>query len=250
MKEHYQTYQRMLSDYCRTGTGALPPGITSSERVEVYRNLTFRGIESALSRAYPITKKFLGPSEWRSLVEELFSNHDLPSPELWRMPKELWNFIRGGHRLLETYPFFENLLRFEWEEIEIYMAGDPERLEVRPPSDWREEEMVLNPVHVVLELEYPVFDCTVDELREPNKISERRGCYYLLLFREPKRDTVRFIELNPFYAEVLSKLGEAPRSLRSILQEMSCEDALQSVARVFQQLYGEGGVLGVEGFVE
>lgn len=201
-----RTYQEELGRHCRTGEPAAIPGL-NHRRAAVYRDLVFGTVESALRRAYPIAASVLGDARWGSLVERFFAEHPLPSPQLWQMPRELITFVSTApHVVPSDAPFLPDLLRFEWIEIEVAMMPDLATPDHTGAGDVLFDRVLLNPHHLRLTLEYPVYAISSD-------ILDRRGRYELMSFRVPEVWTVRFIGLNPRDAAILDLLTERARPL-------------------------------------
>jgi len=183
----------------------------------VYRDLVWGGVQDTLSGAYPIAEHLLGADRWKALIERFFAEHPVPSPELWRMPLSLYDFVRETRYGPEHgLPFLEQLILFEWKEIELHMALDPE---LPPYQEAKEltldDPPLVNPVMEILPLSYPVF-----RSRDLEEIAEE-GNYFLLLFRHPEHLDVRFIELSPLYAAVLGVIMSAGGTFRGSLEAVA-----------------------------
>lgn len=211
-------YQRMLAEFCRRGDGELIPGMREG-RAEVYRDLVFSVVEDTLARAYPITKARLGSELWAQLTQDFFSHYACSSPHLWQMPRELISFAKDSHyRRRSRLPYLDDLLRFEWVEIEVFNMEDAIYPAVRSDGDFLKDILIVNQECRILELSYPVFrPATEKELATAAQ-------FRLLVYRHPERLTVEFIELSPFFAELLRRLSEAPQAVEKILSELTkCE---------------------------
>ncbi|HEY0611942.1 MAG TPA: DNA-binding domain-containing protein, partial [Chitinophaga sp.] len=104
-------YQSSLADYCRTGAYQAIPGVKTAQHVSQYRRLVYNVVDDMLQSAYPLTKGLLKEEEWDELVQEFFSRHACQSPQVWYMPKELYEYIvqQEAHPLLTKYPFLHDL---------------------------------------------------------------------------------------------------------------------------------------------
>jgi len=123
---HETTYRHQsdLARYCRTGKYKAIPGVRE-QHVGHYRRLVYNVVDDMLQGAYPLTHHLLAAREWKALVQDFFSHHPCQSPQVWYMPKELYHYMsQKEHKLFKKYPFLQELLWFEWLEVELFMMED------------------------------------------------------------------------------------------------------------------------------
>jgi uncharacterized protein len=211
-------YQSSLADYCRTGSYQAIPGV-KTPHVSQYRRLVYNVVDDMLQSAYPLTKGLLREEEWDELVQEFFSGHACQSPQVWYMPKELYEYLvqQEIHPLLVKYPFLPDLLRLEWLEIALFMMED------RPATcNANGERLVLNPEHELVHLQYPVHFKEAKRIRGTDK-----GDYFLVMFREPDSGDVQFMQLSPALARMIELLEEKPMSIAALTAEICRELRLE-----------------------
>lgn len=196
----FKRYQREMVRFCLTKKSYNIPGISSHERVAVYRDLIFGGFQDALARAYPIAKRVLGKNIWDDLISTFVSSHPCPSPQLWQMPRELLNFVENSEWKAAEFPYLRDLLEFEWVEIEVGMMPEIELPSFKKSVDPWNEAIIINPVHQVSALMYPVFRMSIEELKNSSQVS---GRYFLLTYRDITTDIVKYCELSPLVLNVL-----------------------------------------------
>jgi hypothetical protein len=184
-------YQSALAAYCRTGRYKDLPGVRT-RHVNHYRRLVFNVVEDMLRSAYPLTHHLLSGREWKAMVQDFFAHHPCQSPQVWYMPKELYEYLlQKEHALLRKYPFLSELLWLEWLEVELFMMED------RPASyiaagDMLTDSLILNPEHHLQHFQYPV------HIKQARQISDAdKGDYFLVLFRKPENGEVAFMNLSP-----------------------------------------------------
>src|SRR6056297_2072235 len=95
LKNDTHNIQSSLADYCRNGEAVDLPGTTDG-RLPQYRRLVFGVISNTMKQAYPIAAKHLGPEVWDQLVEDFFANHACQNPQVWRMPRELIDYVESS----------------------------------------------------------------------------------------------------------------------------------------------------------
>ena len=182
---------KALAEGCR----AMKESASASTVQSPYRELVRNSIIEAIERAYPIAHALLSckSDDWNILMDRFLSERQLRHPQLWRMPSELCEYVELTPGMFPQYPFLLDLLRFEWMEIEVFMAPDPEAAPC-PPHLLR-----LNSTRRVLALQYPVFD--------PAKFGTwQSGTFFLLCLRNLKSDEVSYSEVSSSTARILQRL--------------------------------------------
>ncbi len=192
LKPETEEIQNALATYCRTGV--IPEVIPArKERLHHYRRLVYNVIWDTLKTAYPLTFKALERQEWDVLINDFFINHPASDPQVWKMPKELWEYVaQANYSAKLEKPYLAELLEFEWLEIELYSK---ENTAIKPYStigDTLHSIPVLNPYLVTREYHFPVYKFIGEELLD------KKGPFHILIFRSEKDYKVHFIELNPF----------------------------------------------------
>jgi hypothetical protein len=167
-------------------------------------------IDDMLQDAYPLTHDLLSAKEWKNIVNYFFANHPCQSPQVWYMPKEFYQFIvESKHPLLSKYSFLEELLLFEWTEVEIFMMED-RPVECSSEGDLRFSRLVLNPEHQLFNFSYPVHK------KKPKHITlSDKGDYYLIAHRN-KSGEVIFTDSSLAYIRLIEYLSEAHLSLNEL----------------------------------
>jgi hypothetical protein len=208
-------HQAALAGYCRTGLYNAIPGVRT-KHVSQYRRLVYNVVDDMLQSAYPLTHHLLTAKEWKALVQEFFSSHACQSPQVWYMPKELYQYLlQTEHALLKKYPFLQELLWLEWLEVELYMMED-KQAEYTAAGNLLTDPLVLNPEHQLQHFQYPVHLKNARQITPPDK-----GDYFLVLFRKPDSGDVAFINLSPALVSMLELLQEGPQYLETLIQQ-SC----------------------------
>ncbi len=229
--------QEKFARCCRTGELEAVADV-EKRRLEIYRKAIFGGILRVLNKAYPLTREALGEG-WEPLVNEFFSNHECGSPELWKMPKGLCDYVEGRGTEI---PWLLDLLRFEWLEIEVHMGPDVASESV-VEGDIRFDPVVINPEHSLDHFTYPVWREKTDALEA--------GSHFLFTFRHPEICTVHFVEVSPLFAVavslladrsmlVLEALEQACMQLKLSFDEQLCKNGIQ----FFKNMFAQGGALG------
>lgn len=220
------TYQHVsnFAVYCRSAQQPLPVAVRS-DRAPTYRRLVWNIVDDCLRRAYPICATILRAHEWEELVRDFMAGWDCSDPQLWKMPRQLCEFVRASSYSKKLgRPYLDDLLYFEWIEIEVFMMPDVPALSVKSEGDLFHNKLILNQEFRLIELSYPVFRVSANELEA------HKGTYFLLAFRHPKTLTVRFMELSELWVEVVDLLAKQALSgvelLSTLTEELNEKEAV------------------------
>jgi len=249
---NFQEYQRRFAEYCRTNVYPDIPGVGSEDRVSTYRRLVFNLVSDALTIAYPITVATLPAVEWQKLITKFFAEFPCSSPQLWKMPKGLLDFVEQTNFGLDRYPYLRDLLEFEWIEIEVQMMEDVE------PDPYQqiiepllENFFIVNPEHRVSSLAYPIFRMTSEDLSQFKDNEVLKGNYFLLTFRHPETDKVHYSEISSFILLILDAVMTSKCSLREAIDKGAAqlkmivnEDLILKTLQAVQVLINNKVILG------
>lgn len=245
LREDTARIQDILGDYCRTGQGEEIPGV-SPDRLKHYRRLVNNVIRDTMDRAYPITLAALGEDPWNQLVQEFFTEGLPQSPQVWKLPYEFYNF----HLLKETgnriqKPWLEDLLYFEWMEIEIHTMPDKSFPEYQSHGNLFMDRLALNPEFEMIQLSYPVHMHPVKEA------AKMKGDYYVLIFRVPDTGKVQFLNLSAIHTYMLARLMEEELPLNDLKGDIARRAGIESIKylddaleKFIRDLIDKGLILG------
>jgi len=176
--------------------------------LEVYHQLVYNRFEDFIRTSFPVFSSFL-EGELETIVDE-FLRERHTKPLLIELGREFVEFFRGrDYHFKDTLPFLEELLLYEWLEIELFNAPDDASSE---DFHW-EGRYRLSSTSRLLRFSYPVHRC---EGVSTEDILKKKGDYYLLLYRGNTKE-VRNVELTEFVYSFL----------KDITGGMSPEEALE-----------------------
>jgi uncharacterized protein len=214
LKEETYLQQTKLAAYCRTGL--VPEGLTGvkADTLPHYRRLVFNVVQDILESAYPITHSYLKNEVWKELIFNFFSEHKCQSAQVWRMPLEFYDYcIESGKAQALNIPFLNDLLYFEWLELDVHTMEDIEYPKLQLCGDWLKDRIALNPEHRLLKLIYPVHSAAPGP-----DLEDKAGEYFLLMYREKESGNVQLVELSVFYVYLLENI-KTGSDLESILAD-------------------------------
>lgn len=239
--------QSALANFCRSGEMPQIKG-ANNRNLPHYRRLVRNIFNDNLTTAYPITHEFLSYDQWENLVDEFMILHASSSPQVWQMPRQLWEYVSSlDHPLVTQHAFLPELLWFEWLEVELYMMKDL-RVSYRPEGDIYKDKLVINPEHSLQHFQWPVF------LKSPRDINpDDKGHYFLVLYRNPETGSVRFMSLSPYMVRMIELLAEEPASMDEILANLSLEihsvtteDQNKEIEKFFKEMLEKKLILGFQ----
>lgn len=224
MKLQKETHniQEQLGKFCKTGKEVQLPGVTEG-RLKHYRRLVYNVVKGAMDQAYPIASSALGDEQWDRLVDDFFANHQAKSAQIWKLPYEFYEYHHANHTALSlNTPWLNDLLWFEWSEIEVYSMPDRDPLPYTKDGDALHDIIRLNPEYEILQLDYPVHHQSLQG------IEKKKGTYYVLLFREPETGNVRFMALSVLHAFILMKISEEAIAINDFKGEIASIASVES----------------------
>jgi len=207
--------QELLGNYCKTGVEVEIPGITEG-RVHHYRRLVYNVVKNTMNQAFPISVASMDDDEWDKLVHEFFSKHPSTSTQIWKLPYEFYQYhlSKGTANRLKK-PYLNDLLYFEWAEIEIHTMPDKNIDSYTASGNPLSDILVLNLEYEIIQLEYPVHTHAV------KGIELQKGSYFVLLYREQGTGHVKFLELSVLHAFILTRIFETGESIQSFKGEIA-----------------------------
>jgi hypothetical protein len=212
LKEDTHAQQSKLAEYCKTGVKPDLIGVID-ENLHHYRRLVFNiGIDT-IETAYPITYRFLPDEIWDKLVYDFYAEHKCKTPQVWRMPLEFYEYcVEKDLQTKLNHPFLNDLLYFEWLEMEVHTMDDLPYPSFTTKGDWLNNSLALNPEHRLVKFTYPVHVLAATELHG------KAGDYFLLMYREKESGRVQCMDISILYAYILEQLQNGV-TLQAILTE-------------------------------
>jgi len=215
--------QEQLGAFCRNGEAAGDiPGVTPG-RISHYRRLVRNVVRDALDSAFPITHAALGEPGWDVLVPEFFTEGQPQSPQIWKLPYEFYLFhVERDSAERLGKPFLDDLLYFEWIEIEVHNMPDRPYPPFSTYGDLLSDRLVFNPEFEIIRLEYPV------HLHPADATPALKGEFYILVFREPETGFVRFLNLSGLNAWLITKISDGERAAEELKGELARASGIES----------------------
>ncbi len=222
LREDTERIQDLLGDFVRTGIEQEIPGVTPG-RVRHYRRLVYNVVRNTMDSAFPISLAALGEETWELLVQDFFSNEASQTPQVWKLPFEFYRYHAAnetGKRIEK--PFLEDLLYFEWIEIEVHTMPDRPFPDYVPHGNIFQDRLAFNPEHEIIRLEYPV------HLYSAERSIEFKGDYFALVMRDPETGNVQFMNLSGINTYLLTRLEEEVVPLNDLKGDLAQASGIES----------------------
>lgn len=200
LKETYEQ-QAKLAQYCRDAKVPDLIGV-KYENLPHYRRLVFNIASDILETAYPITYSFLPKETWEKLVFDYFVEHKCQTAQVWRMPLEFYDYcVEKNIQEQLNLPFLNDLLYFEWLELEVHTMEDITYPKFTSKGDWFNDKIAVNPEFKLIKLTYPVHTTA------PTELIGKEGTYFLFIYREKESGNVQFMDLSMLYTYILEQIA-------------------------------------------
>ncbi len=214
LKTETKNIQSKLADYCRTGELTLTTEV-NQKHVKHYRRLVYNIIDDILESAFPIFFEYASDEVWDEIVNDFFSNHNCQTPQVWKVPGEFYEYaIEKNWKEKYKIPFLEDLLLFEWIEMDIHTMKDETFPQYKIEGDWIKDTIAITPEYRIVSTKYPV------HTTPPQQITEQTlGQYFILIFRQPETGSIQFLDISVLYALTIEKIEEE-KSISQIVDEL------------------------------
>lgn len=243
LKEQTKALQSKLADYCRTGELALTTEV-NQKHVHHYRRLVYNIIDDILESAFPVFFDFAPKDLWKELVHDFFSRHNCQTPQVWKVPGEFYEYAcQQNWKEKYKLPWLEDLLLFEWIELDIHTMKDEVFPSYKIEGDWNTEVVAINPEYRILSTTYPVHTTAPADQNESKK-----GQFFILIFRQPETGSVQFMDISVLHALTIEKIEEE-KTLPVIINELQTVFNFPDKKSANEHLHTFLKDLSIKGFV-
>lgn len=197
-----------------------PPAI-EDRRLQIYRDLLYKNIESFISGAFPVLRKITGHAAWHAMVRDFMHRHVCQTPYFMEIAQEFIQYLENERGLEEgDPPFLLELAHYEWVEIALDLAAtDITKIAANKQGSLLDEHPIVSPLAWSLAYRFPVH--TIGPSLQPQRMPAEPT--YLVVYRN-RSDKVKFMEANAVTARMLALLAP-PQKLtgKQVLQQIAEE---------------------------
>jgi uncharacterized protein len=242
LREQLFTFSRHLRDpaHCQP-----PPGI-EARRMKVYRDLFFNSLQGLLASGFPVIRRTLDESKWRSLVRTFYAEYRATTPLFTEIAGEFVTFLQARSEHGDDPPWLAELAHYEWMETHLQLS-DALLPPHDPAGDLLDQVPVLSPFAMALGYRWPVTQITrgYAPTRPPTQPT-------LVMLHRDANHRVNFAEISPPVYRLIVSISEHRRTGREHLAALAAEAgmALDSLLAhgldSLNQLRSRGIVLGTQ----
>ena len=179
------------------------PADIEDRRMEIYRDLFYRNVESFISNSFPVLRKVTPDNQWHGMIRDYFKNHQSRTPLFPRMPQEFLQYLEHERKDHSEDPLWLlELAHYEW--IETSISIDPRSIDFTNID--REDDLlggipVLSPLALPVAYTWPVHKISPDYLPDSQPDEQT----WIVIFRK-QDDEVGFMVLNAVSARLIEKI--------------------------------------------
>jgi len=223
--------EKDLVHWCKTGEPIAIPG-TRQKGLDQYRRLIRNNIHNAMEQAFPIAFTVLSEAQWNMLIDDFHAHHPAATPQVWKLPLEFYLFVKENNYVDKfSLPFLNDLLHFEWIEIEVHTMDDEVPAPSRQKGNSLSDQIVVYPEYRMIRLKYPV------HLYAAEEALHHSGDYFLLTFRTRDFD-VRFVDLPPLHAFYFEQIAGGITALNILKEVERSFDSILNTTELKQNILG------------
>ena len=242
VSKHTLQAQTDMVNYCRQAQGSLHH-YSRPDAMPHYRKLIRNLHHDVLQSAYPLAHELLG-TNWDTAIDQFLASASTSQAQLWRMPQSFMHWVSQTHKgKVWQLPQLNNLLLFEWTEIELQTMPNKSLPPYKPNGNLQTDKLVITPEYSLLPLEYPVHQLPASEA------VARPGKYFVLGFRHSQSGDVEFVALTALHVFVIEKLGQQPYNLNELSTQAALVFAMHNTELVRRSLHTFFATLHELGFV-
>lgn len=248
--QNFREVQYAFTRHIRDPENKPAPADIEDRRMEIYRGLLYRNVESFMANSYPVIRKITPDERWYAMIRDYFKHHIAHTPLFPKMPQEFLQYLEQERDDENDPPFLLELAHYEWVELALSLdVRDIHREEINTEGDLLNGVPVLSPLVMPLSYRFPVHK--ICESYQPDQAPEQPT--YLVVYRD-RHDKVGFLELNPVSARLLDLLQKDKNQtgrelLLQIAEELKHprpEVVLNGGLEIMQNLLQKDILLGVK----
>jgi hypothetical protein len=235
--------QKILADHLRDPVANSAPANIEDRRLNIYRDLIFKNIESFISGGFPILRSLYSEDDWHQLVRSFIRTHHSDSPYFLEVSQEFLRYLQEEHQRTDSDPaFMLELAHYEW--VELALDVSEESIPAQRP-ELGENELLqrlpkLSPLAWCLSYQYPVH--LLGPEYQPDSPPEEPT--FLIVYRN-RADQVQFMASNAMTVRLLNLISAGEMAsgravllqLAEEMQHPQPEELVVMGHQLLQQLY-------------
>ena len=200
----FSDIQYGFARHLRDPDNAPPPDDVEYRRMEIYRGLFYRNVESFIANSFPVLRRITADAHWHEMLRDYFNRHQAHTPLFPKMPQEFLQYLQNERHSVNDYPFMLELAHYEWVELALSLdTRDIDMTGLERDGDLLAGVPVLSPLAWPLSYQFAVHRIGPGYL--PTE-AQKQPCY-LIVYRDTE-DEIGFMELNAVAARLVELMQE------------------------------------------
>ncbi len=218
----FQQHQLALTARVRDPSQAPCPDGVPEQRMQVYAELLYNGMEGHLATNFPVLRHITPDPHWHRLVRDFFRQHTCRTGLFTRIGLEFIAYLAHEREARpDDRPFMPELAHYEYTELAVAISDDPATAHYDPNGDLLTGCPVVAPAVRNLTYRYPVHRISPDYL--PTEPPAQPT--HLVVYRD-RLDQVHFLEINAVTQHLLTTLQAEP--------QLTGQDLLEKIATLLR----------------
>ena len=194
----FKVKQEEFAAYIRDPENNPAPPDVKEDRMKMYRQLFFNNVDGFLAGNFPVLRKLLDDSSWRSLVQDFFSTHQCETPHFSEIPEEFLYYLEHERDKSNDFPFILELAHYEWVEMALATTKDKSPKPAIDLDNLLNAKINLSNLAWPLAYQYPVNKISPDFI----PLTPPEQATFLIVYRNHE-DEVNFLEITPLTYRLL-----------------------------------------------
>ncbi len=194
----FKAKQEEFAAYIRDPENNPAPPDVKEDRMKMYRQLFFNNVDGFLAGNFPVLRKLLDDSSWRSLVQDFFSTHQCETPHFSEIPEEFLYYLEHERDKSNDFPFILELAHYEWVEMALATTKDKSPKPAIDLDNLLNAKINLSNLAWPLAYQYPVNKISPDFI----PLTPPEQATFLIVYRNHE-DEVNFLEITPLTYRLL-----------------------------------------------
>ena len=210
----FQQLQRTFSAHMRDPEGHAPPAGLDPGRLELYRAMVYRNIESFLATSFAQVKKRAGGERWHGLVRDFIRSGRTETPIFHELPGAFVLWMGEANGADDQQALLQQMAHFAWVRQELDFADD-ELPPSAPLKNVMHQRPLWSPLAWPLHYDWPVHRIEAGPVeRQPVHLLAWRDSHDAVQWREVGSATALLAEMLRDAAgahtgtELMARLGE------------------------------------------
>lgn len=214
----FQQQQLAFTARVRDPSQAACPSGVPEQRMQVYAELLYNGMEGHLAANFPVLRHITPDPHWHRLVRDFFRQHTCRTGLFTRIGLEFVAYLEHEREARpDDWPFMSELAHYEYAELAVAISDAQVTSRYDPNGDLLTGCPVVAPTAWNLTYRYPVHRISPDYLPTEPPAQPTQ----LVVYRD-RLDQVHFVEINAVTQHLLTRLQAEPQVTgQGVLEHMA-----------------------------